>query len=285
VSDEIRALVKRHVPAYEVRSVSRLDAGLDNVAFEVNGELIVRLSQEDDLARRGAAISREAQLLALVAELSTLPVPEPVFTDVVAGAIAYRKLPGQPLLGISVQDPVRLAPQLGEFLSHLHQVALERVAALVERDDYPLAGWLREASSTYQEIARQLPTRSQRIIEDFLNDSTPPEPDAAVFCHNDLGAEHILVDDGARSITGVIDWSDAAIADPAHDLALIYRDLGPDAFDRLLAHYERPVADADRERAVFYARCRLLEDIAYGLHAGARRYLEAALDNLSHTFG
>ncbi len=83
------------------------------------------------------------------------------------------------------------------------------------------------------------------------------------FCHNDLEAEHALVDVGANTFTGVIDWTDAAIADPAYDLALIYRDLGPEVFDLTLAHNDGGRFDADRERAVFYARCSLLEDVAY----------------------
>ncbi|MDQ3912243.1 MAG: phosphotransferase [Actinomycetota bacterium] len=68
----------------------------------------------------------------------------------------------------------------------------------------------------------------------------------------------------ANAVTGVIDWTGAAIADPVHDLALIYRDLGPEISDLTLDHYEANRDDADRERAVFYARCALLEDIAYG---------------------
>jgi len=30
-------------------------------------------------------------------------------------------------------------------------------------------------------------------------------------------------------VTGIIDWSDAAIVDPAHDFGLLHRDLGPAA--------------------------------------------------------
>ena len=80
-----------------------------------------------------------------------------------------------------------------------------------------------------------------------------------------------------RRLPGLNDWTDAAIADPAYDLALIYRDLGPEVFDLTLAHYDGGRFDAaDRERAVFYARCSLLEDIAYGLSTpGARRYAGA----------
>lgn len=65
----------------------------------------------------------------------------------------------------------------------------------------------------------------------------------------------MLVDVEANGITGIIAWTDAAIA-------------------------------ADRERAAFHARRKLLEDIAYGLSTpGAHRYGEAGLTHLTHTFG
>ncbi len=94
----------------------------------------------------------------------------------------------------------------------------------------------------------------------------------------------MLVDVEANAVTGVIDWTDAAIADPVRDLALIYRDLGPEIFDLTLAHYEGYFDDADRERVVFYARCKLLEDIAYGIRTGARHYAQAGLVHLARTF-
>ena len=48
----------------------------------------------------------------------------------------------------------------------------------------------------------------------------------------------------------------------------------PEIFELTLGSYEGPFDDAaDRERAVFYARCKLLEDIAYGVRTGARPYV------------
>ena len=45
-----------------------------------------------------------------------------------------------------------------------------------------------------------------------------------------------------------------------------------------LVHYGHPFDDADRGRAAFYARCKLPEDVAYGLGTpGAARYAEAGL--------
>jgi aminoglycoside phosphotransferase (APT) family kinase protein len=285
VTNEVWALLAHHLPGYGIQSIASLGEGLDYAAYEVNGELIVRASKEKDPASRSQSTRRERDLLAVVAELSTLPVPQPVFADVEAGVLAYFKLPGLSLLGHPVSKPARLAPALGGFLRHLHQAPLEKVEPLVERDTYPLTAWREDAERDYREVVGHLPAAARRQVEDFLSRTPPVEPGEVAFCHNDLGAEHVLVDVGANAVTGVIDWTDAAITDPVRDLALIYRDLGPKVFDLTLEHYEGRCDAADRERAVFYARCKLLEDIAYGMRtSGARIYAEVGLARLAQTF-
>ena len=283
--DEIRALLIRHLPGYEIRSVAKLGEGLENIAYEVNGELVVRASKETDPDRRGESIRREAALLAVVKELSSLPIPEPIFVDVEAGVLTYFKLPGVPLMDRPAAEPARLAPALGVFLSRLHRAPVQEMEKLVGKDTDPLTTWRQEAEQDYRKIAQQLSAAARRPVEDFLASPLPAEKRALAFCHNDLGAEHVLVDTGSNTVTGVIDWTDAAIADPAYDLALIYRDLGPQVFDLTLARYEGRFDDVDRERVAFYARCSVLEDVAYGLSVpGARRYAEAGLACLARTF-
>ena len=41
----------------------------------------------------------------------------------------------------------------------------------------------------------------------------------------------MLADPRTWAVTGVLDWGDAAITDPAYDIGLLYRDLGPAALD------------------------------------------------------
>jgi aminoglycoside phosphotransferase (APT) family kinase protein len=284
MTDEIRALLGRHLPGYEVRSITMLGEGLDNAAYEVNGELIVRASKETDPALRRESTQREAQLLAVVAGLSTLPVPEPVFVDADAGLLAYVKLPGVPLIDHPVAEPARLAPALDGFLSRLHQAPSEKMEDLVEWDTYPLLAWRDDAERDYRGIVEHIPASARPLVEGFLGRTPPAEPRAAAFCHNDLGAEHVLVDIEENAVTGIIDWADAAIADPARDLALIYRDLGPEVFELTLVHYDGHFDDTDRERAAFYARCKHLEDIAYGVRTGSRPYAVAGLAHLVRTF-
>jgi aminoglycoside phosphotransferase (APT) family kinase protein len=282
VTGDIRALLARHLPGYRVRSINRLGHGLDNFVYEVNDELLVRRSKVAD----PQAGRQEVARLAAVRELSPLPVPDVVFADDETGTIAYRKLPGTPLNQHQNGDldPARLAEPLGAFLSAIHGAVPGTMRDLAPLDVYPAPTLLQDAELDYRDVERHVPEAQRPLVERFLHETPPDEPRSLRFCHNDLGAEHVLVDPGTSTITGIIDWTDAAITDPAHDFALIYRDLGPDILDRTLTHYDFPVTGEDRARIRFHARCALIEDLAYGLSTGPRHYADAALSHLTRTF-
>jgi aminoglycoside phosphotransferase (APT) family kinase protein len=135
-------------------------------------------------------------------------------------------------------------------------------------------------------VAAAVPVVHRRAVAAFLEAPPPAGGWTPVFSHNDLGIEHVLVDPGTVAVTGVIDWSDAAIVDPAVDVGLLLRDLGPAALQAAMGRYRAEGDDpaALEERAVFYARCRLLEDLAYGLETGRDRYLDKSLAALAWLF-
>lgn len=284
--DRVRRALRTHLPSHDSPAIVRLGAGHENVAFDVGGTLIVRVRRSVDGADGALAIEHEAALLDAVGRIATLPVPAIVFGDRDAGILAYRKLPGRALLGRRVRSARRLAAELGRFLSGLHRMPTTALAALVPRDDDPLADWRAGAVAEYAEVGPMLAADARRAIERFLAAPAPPDPDPerAVLCHNDLGAEHILADASTGAVTGIIDWSDAAIADPLHDLGRLYRDFGPAFVRELLAHYDGRGDRTDWDRIRFYARCALIEDLAFGRRWGARAYLDAALANLARTF-
>ncbi|MEV5497122.1 phosphotransferase [Nonomuraea fuscirosea] len=283
MTGDIHALLARHLPGYRVRSVRRLGTGLDNYVSEVNDELLVRRSRVSEPRKTRQEVAR----LAAVRELSPLPVPEVVFSDEESGTIAYRKLAGTPLNlleGDPGLRPRELAGPLGGFLSAIHGAEPARMEELAPPDAYPLPTLLQDAELDYRDVERHVPEHQRPLVERFLRQHPPAEPGPPRFCHNDLGAEHLLVDADGVTITGVIDWTDAAITDPAHDFALIYRDLGPEVFELTVAHYEFEVTEEDRARILFHARCALIEDLAYGVSIGPRHYAEAALAHLPRTF-
>jgi aminoglycoside phosphotransferase (APT) family kinase protein len=152
---------------------------------------------------------------------------------------------------------ISIAATLGELLTAMHAVPVDQMTDLVDTDDRPLAEWRGEAAETYVRVAGQIPAVARRPVEAFLDAPPPDDGYAPAFSHNDLGIEHVLVDPVTWTVTGIIDWSDAAIVDPAYDFGLLYRDLGPAAARVAIHSYRNDANDvaAISERAVFYARC------------------------------
>ena len=201
--DVVRDVVLLHQPEFTVADVVACGEGQDDVAFDVDGELIVRFRKAADDVTRAALVTAEARLLDEIAGALPVAVPEMVFLDAERGCLAYRKLPGTPLL----EQP-------------------------------------RASQSAWAEA---------------------------------LGIEHVLVEPRTGAVTGIIDWSDAAMVDPAHDVGLLYRDLGPAALAAILRSGVESGDAGMRERAVFYARCSVLEDLAYGHDNGRPQFVEKSL--------
>ncbi len=283
----IRDLLAEHLPDLIVDSIGFRGEGLENVAYDVNSEFILRISKEDDPDRRASLVAREAELLEIVAPFSPVPIPAPVV--VADTALMYRTLAGRPLLdtprAFQTQHAAEIAAVLGGFLAALHAIPVDLVAGLVDGDDDPAAQWLADAIESYQAAFPIVPVAIRGRIEAFLAAAPRSGQHELVFSHNDLGIEHVLVDPDTAAVTGVLDWTDAALVDPAYDFGLLLRDLGPAALDAALADYPADRLDEIGERAIFYARCSVLEDLAWGDAAGREPYVRKGLEALGPLFG
>jgi aminoglycoside phosphotransferase (APT) family kinase protein len=284
----VRKVVGRNLPDQRVETVEVLGAGRDNAAYGVNGTLVVRFSTDADPRRRAELVRGESELLELVASVSPVRVPVPRFVDPDAGCFGYDRLPGTPLLNLPPAEVAphveRIAATLGEFLSALHELPLDRMAALVGPDEVPPHEWLREATANHAVLAAEVPAERQAAVLEFLAAEPPAADFAPVFSHNDLGIEHVLVDRDTGEVTGVIDWTDAAIVDPAFDFGKLDRDLGPTALDTALRHYRAGDTDRIAERARFYARCTVFEDLEHGIATNQRAYVEKCRASLAWLF-
>ena len=205
------ASLRMHVPELADVAVLELGQGLDNSAFVV-GDLVVRVADS-------RSVIREARLLQLVAPRVSIPLPAPRFVDENRGVLAYPLICGRPLLGRAA--PPGAAYRMGRFLRDLHSVDPATLTDLPTECANPQQ-WLEDLDGP-QDLVR------------LLRASVPAPAREHVLAHADLGAEHILASHGR--ITGVIDWSDAAVTDPALDFARLYRDFGPSFLAEALAAY------------------------------------------------
>ena len=251
-----RRAVRRHLPELADQVVLALGQGLDNTAFLVE-DLVLRVSD-------GPSVIREARLLALLAPRLSVPVPRPRFADGRLGVLAYSLLPGRSLLG-SLGSP-GLVRRLGRFLVDLHSIDPGLLGDVLPRDDAGPEEWLTDLDDPGHLLA-------------VLTASVPAPTDHYAVVHADLGAEHCLV--VGEELTGVIDWSDAAIADPAVDFARLYLDF---LRSEMVAYGGLEDPDRTLQRVHVYARCAVLEDLEYGRRCGREEYARAAEASLRWLF-
>jgi aminoglycoside phosphotransferase (APT) family kinase protein len=238
----------------------RVGAGLDHDVYRT-GDLVLRVGDP-------ATVAREAALLRRLTGALPCPVPVPELVDEFEGVLGHRWLPGEPLLGRPA--PPGLASAMGTVLRRLHDVDVAGLADL----------GLPEEGDDLSVFADDL-TGPEHLVATVRRTVPDPGPHR-VLVHDDLGAEHLLVADGRLS--GVLDWSDAAVSDPAVDFARLLRDFGPVFLDDVVAAYGDPPDEGFADRVLFVARCAALEDLAYGAATGRAEYSTAARAALRRLF-
>jgi len=276
----------RDHPTLARAPLTLLGSGTDHLAFAV-GDHIIRVPRTPDAAHRGLAERR------LTAQLAArLPLPVPVVDLVGAAApglphgfAGHPRVPGSPALGRPLPPARRrpLAAALGGFLRRLHATprALARAAGVPPDDDPGRDEWAAQALADLRSARddRHISAAAARAIERLL-ERRPVAPGRRCLVHGDFAAEHVLLAaDGAAS--GVIDWSDAMLGDPALDLAGLVHWGGPAMLAEALPAYG-PCPAATRARARWFATCRALADLTFGRETARPEYLRAGLDALAH---
>lgn len=278
-TEDVRAYVAALVPGCRATKVRRLGEGLDHVAWLVDDALVVRVAKDVSSAR--ASVLRESALLDLVATVSPIPTPRLVAASPDDGIIVSTFLVGTTLLGHGAPPAADAAEAIGAFLSTLHRIPDDEAALVAEVDTTPTAEWLEAARADWDEVATcdEIAPPTRATIAEFLREPPPANGERRVLCHGDLGSEHLLVDDRG-TIVGVIDWGDAARADPAVDFARLLRDFGEPFARAVHRHYASTFAAFeanDWSRARFFARCAAIEDLAHAKRSNDRRYRDGAL--------
>jgi aminoglycoside phosphotransferase (APT) family kinase protein len=275
-------------PELDPIRVELLGEGCDSVAFEVNGVWVFRFPKRTDVERQ---LLIETKLLrSLTVHGSPIPVPAFCFHGRPSGDFPYHFAGYSKLAGIAANrvDPSRLslrrlAPALGRFLSWLHAFPAGDAMAMGVADqtgDDVIAEVQKEALEDFPVLSGVVPDAPLDAWRAFLQAGPlSPRPPASAFAlvHNDLAAEHVLVDESAQRVTGVIDWSDVAIGDRAIDFAGIFHWGGAPFLNDVLANYDRPVDEHLATRARFFAAGRGVLDVQFGLERNDREYVDGGL--------
>ncbi|HEU5029199.1 MAG TPA: viomycin phosphotransferase [Spirillospora sp.] len=197
------------------------------------------------LPRTPAAAARLPQRAAALHALAGLDLgfrtPEPLLRSDTHEApfLVLSRIPGEPLQTDALNDAQvfdTVAAQYAMLLSGLARAATDETVRAV-LPQAPEGRWRLFAENVRAELF-QLMSDSGRLRADrelTALDGLPHLSCAVV--HGDLGAENVLWEwtHGLPRLSGVLDWDDVALSDPAEDLAAISAGYGPELLERVLA--------------------------------------------------
>lgn len=241
--DALLTLASSHGLELDGATLRTEEIGLDfRVVFAAGTDgqdWVLRIPRRPDVLDR-AAVERE--LLRMVAPLLEIAVPD--WRISTTELIAYPLLPGTPGLSLAADGAVTwqvdmssavYAASLGTAAARLHAVDVEAAVATgieVRSPARVRESWGRDLDRVAAafEIAPALRERWDAWIAE---DSYWPQH--SVLTHGELYPGHTLVE--GQEITAIIDWTTAAIGDPAKDLMFHQVSASPEVFDVAVEAY------------------------------------------------
>ena len=275
------ALIAANFPQLGLRSVVPILEGWDFLVLDINGEYIFRFPR-----RRQGTTQLEKEQRLLPALSAALPIPVPGYDLISPGEplfAGYPKIQGQPL-SRSLLASSQAVTGLASFLTALHSFPVEQARSLLGPGIRSVEDWRQKYLAVYSRVQTEVlsllpaPAREQerRLWERFVEDERSFSFQTTLI-HGDLAPEHILCDPASGSLSGVIDWGDASIGDPALDFTGLYLAGGLSFVERVLNEYTLPVGTELYSRVGFFAHIVPFYEVFFGLETGNGYHLQHGL--------
>ena len=242
------------------------DNGWDNRATLVDGRWVERTPRSPD---REPQLRRELAFLPWLAPMLPLPVPVPEVVSEDPFTVRHAYLPGGPCPGTAPAH----GRAVGSFLRALHVVDPDSAVAHGLLDAESAFADAQETRDRMRaDVLPRLPDRLVPAGTALLDRASVRPPDLSVV-HGDLGLDHIRV--AGDEVTGVIDWGDSCVGDPAIDLAATTLTAAPSFAEAVVTAYQPD--DALLARARDWHLLGPWHEVLYGLGDGGAAFVESGL--------
>jgi aminoglycoside phosphotransferase (APT) family kinase protein len=253
----------RHT-ADDIRSVlgtrDRVELILASDEFDTWSVGVDRIVKVARTPMHAEKVPRERQLHPFIGGILGSLVPKILADGAIEGDpfLVYERArgrQGQTIDGASVTPRASLATSVGATFARLH--AADADAALEAGAGNREIGF-DAPSPEDRTIERAVTVAGAQAVERFLAAAPPAPSERRALCHADVKGEHLFVDEAAGRLTGIIDWADTDVCDPARDYAGLVIWLG--------ARFTRAAVAASGEddptlgdRAIWLGRVALLD--------------------------
>lgn len=283
---EYAALIADQFPELNMQSVDSLGEGYRNYAVLVNGEWVFRFPK----SQQGAdELNKEIGLLPLLATRVKVGIPEFKYigTQLDGRPFAgYRKVQGE-ILGedgiasISEHASHQLAVQLADFMNALNAFPVETAI----RVGVPVRNIANEIHLLKEAMEKQAFPHLKPSLRDYLNkrfQSFLVEPAYSRYTpaliHADLSPDHFLTDAKQTTLTGIIDFGDAAISDPDYDYLYLLEDCGELFTRHVMANRGEADINARIQKISLFVTFDQVSYLLEGLESGDQDWIQEGFE-------
>lgn len=236
--------IRQEFPNFSWNNYELVEQGWDHAVLIFDKNTVFRFPYPGEYRK---AVKSEAKLLHYLGKRLTIPIPQYAYVAKDGSFAGYSMIAGSPLtkaryakLAPTARETI--ARQLSQFLTELHAVSLVNARRLgvidIDRSK-DIKRWRHRVRQIYPSLSNAEATLIESYFDEFLTNIEYPQK---VVTHNDLFDEHIILDPDRRRLSGIIDFSDRSIGDPAADFAGLW-EFGPQFLKHVYHHYHGPKDD------------------------------------------
>ncbi|RDI42289.1 phosphotransferase [Falsibacillus pallidus] len=228
-------LIESQFPEIAPVEVAKIGEGFDNTIYQVNGDYLFRFPRREIAV---PLIETEGIILPRLSSDAPLDIPDPLFYGKPDHSypwpfLGYKYVKGSVPTDLSKINGEESARLLGKMLKKIHHFPIEKAVELgvpydrlYRVDIEKRKDKMKENMEVLMESGHWKWEEKWRTFTDSLTHIDYESPKA--LCHGDLHIRNILVDE-KHTISGIIDWGDVHIGNPAVDLSIVYSFLPKDS--------------------------------------------------------
>ena len=218
-----KAFLQKNVPELAIQTIEAKQ-GDEHSAIVLNDIWIFRFAKSRDVQQH---MSLEIKLLKALENKITCAIPKVAYYFPEAYCFGYQKISGALLSAamyaqLTAEEKKNLADDFAQFLHELHsKLSVDTAKPIgLSPADWPLRPEVLQAK-----LASSLNDKSlQKIFDRFIIDyqRLVNTEKKLVVVHNDLHSDNILIDPKTKRLSGIIDFTSAAIDMAYHDFRYLH---------------------------------------------------------------
>ncbi|HLL60498.1 MAG TPA: phosphotransferase [Candidatus Nitrosocosmicus sp.] len=224
-TDTFLEIIRKDFPL--ANDIQMYTEGWDHVVFSVNSKIAYRFPKN---IQHQNQLCLEAKFVKVFSEFCSTEIPHietKVHNDLIYGVYPFIQgtfLSYDSAKCLNQESIAKICQELGTFLKEIHSfpVARAKTIGIVKMDLVKF--WMKKLTQTIEMFSLYLDNDEINVIQSRYNkflELITQFPIEHKVNHSDLKPPHIIIDVG--SLSGIIDFSEVVIGDPAYDFQYLGR--------------------------------------------------------------